>query len=359
MESIIKGGGSILRQTEPKKIRQRGIVIGRLPVGKKNCITDVEGVKVGHVTLDSPIGEGEYACTGVTAILPHKDNLFQQKVVGASYVLNGFGKTTGLVQVDELGLIESPIMLTNTFAVPAVTQGALEFMLESNPEIGDSTGTINLVVGECNDSRLNSIRKLPIQPKHAIECIQKASSDVSAEGAVGAGKGMICFGYKGGIGSSSRVIGEYTIGCLVLSNFGRKEEFQSTHYSVEEQSAVPTFPKPADGSIMIVLATDAPLSSRQLKRVAKRCGVGLGRTGSHFSNGSGDVVIAFSTANKIPHFAEESVETRIQLRDDHPIMNDLFQGAAEVTEEAILNSLSQAVTTEGRMGNIAYAYPFE
>lgn len=348
-----------MKQPEQKKIRQRGIVIGRLPVGKKNCITDVANVKVGHVTLDHSLGEGEYACTGVTAILPHSGNLFQQKVVGASYVLNGFGKTTGLVQVDELGLIESPIMLTNTFAVPAVTQGALEYMLEGNPEIGDTTGTINLVVGECNDSRLNSIRKLPIEPKHAKESIQNASSDVSAEGAVGAGKGMICFGYKGGIGSSSRVVGDFTVGCLVLSNFGRKEEFQSDYYKVKEQNDVATFPKPADGSIMIVLATDAPLSSRQLKRVAKRCGIGLGRTGSHFSNGSGDVVIAFSTANKVAHFAEESVETRIRLRDDHPIMNDLFQGAAEVTEEAILNSLSQAVTTEGRVGNIAYSYPFE
>lgn len=359
MEGIIHGGGSMLRQTEPRKVRQRGIAIGRLPVGEKNCITDILGVQVGHVTLDYPLGKGEHACTGVTAILPHGGNLFQQKVVGACYVLNGFGKTTGLVQVEELGLIESPIMLTNTFAVPSVTQGTLEYMLETNLEIGDTTGTINIVVGECNDSRLNSIRKLPIEPKHAIECIQKASSDVSTEGAIGAGKGMICFGYKGGIGSSSRIVEDYTIGCLVLSNFGRQEDLQSEHYKVKESISVPTFPKPADGSIMIVLATDAPLSSRQLKRVAKRCGIGLGRTGSHFSNGSGDVVIAFSTANKVAHFTEESVETSIQLRDDHPIMNDLFQGAAEVTEEAILNSISQALTTEGRMGNIAYAYPFD
>nr|WP_260858026.1 P1 family peptidase [Bacillus sp. FJAT-22090] len=347
-----------MRQKGPQKIRQRGIVIGRLPVGEKNCITDVLGVQVGHVTLDYPLEEGEYACTGVTAILPHEGNLFQQKVVGASYVLNGFGKTTGLVQVDELGLIESPIMLTNTFAVPAVTQGTLEYMLEANPEIGDTTGTINIVVGECNDSRLNSIRKLPIEPKHARECILNASSKVSAEGAVGAGKGMICFGYKGGIGSSSRIVGKYSIGCLVLSNFGKSEEFQSERYKVNETISVPTFPKPADGSIMIVLATDAPLSSRQLKRLAKRCGIGLSRTGNHFSNGSGDVVIAFSPANKVEHFAGESVETRSQLRDDHPVMNELFQGAAEVTEEAILNSLSQAVTTEGRGGNTAYAYPF-
>ncbi|MEI4769080.1 P1 family peptidase [Psychrobacillus sp. FJAT-51614] len=353
-----------MNEFEPKKIRKRGVVIGRLPVGEKNCITDVEGIKVGHVTLDIPLGEGEYACTGVTAILPHGDNLFKQKVVGASYVLNGFGKTTGLVQVDELGLIESPIMLTNTFAVPAVTQGTLEYMLESNPEIGDTTGTINIVVGECNDSRLNSIRKLPIQPKHAIECIEKASPDASQEGAVGAGKGMICFGYKGGIGSSSRLVKEensnltYTLGCIVLSNFGSKDDFQSNNYKVAEQKEITNFLKPADGSIIIVLATDAPLSSRQLKRLAKRCGIGLGRTGSHFSNGSGDIVIAFSTAQKISHFSKEIVETREQLRDDQPLMNNLFQAAAEVTEEAILNSLSQAETTAGRMGNTAYAFPF-
>lgn len=348
---------------EPKKIRERGILIGRYPVGKKNCITDVEGVKVGHITVNHSLGEEEYACTGVTAILPHGDNLFQQKVVGASYVLNGFGKTTGLVQVNELGLIESPIMLTNTFGVPAVTQGTLEYMLEINPDIGDSTGTINIVVGECNDSRLNSIRKLLVQPKHAIDCIQGASSEASMEGAVGAGKGMICFGYKGGIGSSSRIIQDkdrnYTIGCMILSNFGRKEEFQASRYVGNGKVEVPHYPEPVDGSIMIVLATDAPLSNRQLTRLAKRCGVGLGRTGSHFSNGSGDIVIAFSTAHKIHHDANTSVETRKQVRDDHPIMNDLFQGVAEVTEEAILNSLSQAVVTSGRNGTVVYPYPFE
>ena len=354
-----------MNQQAPKKIRDRGIIIGRLPVGMKNCITDVEGVKVGHVTLDQPLQGDGYAATGVTAILAHGDNLFMNKVVGASYVLNGFGKTVGLVQIDELGLIESPIMLTNTFGVPAVSQGTLCYMLEENPEIGDTTGTINLVVGECNDSRLNSIRELPIQPNHAIASIKVASTDASLEGAVGAGKGMICFGYKGGIGSSSRIVNDaengeiYTIGCLVLSNFGRKEDFQKDRYKLADNQDVPTYPKPADGSIMIVLATDAPLSSRQLRRVAKRCGIGLGRTGSHFSHGSGDIVIAFSTAHKIPHFTTDTVETRRQLREDHPIMNELFLGAAEVTEEAILNSLSQAVTTTGWMGNTVHAYPFD
>ncbi|WP_413303163.1 P1 family peptidase [Bacillus sp. 1P10SD] len=331
------------------KARDAGILIGRLPTGGKNCITDVAGVLVGHVTLDFPLEESgkEYACTGVTAILPHSGDLFREKVTAASYVLNGFGKTTGLVQVNELGLLESPIMLTNTFAVPAVTQGVLEYMLQENPEIGDTTGTINIVVGECNDSYLNSVRLFPVKPVHAIEAIKNATIDQVVEGAVGAGKGMMCFGYKGGIGSSSRMVEEYTVGCLVLSNFGKKEELQRYRYAGGEGLS-----ETSDGSIIIVLATDAPLSDRQLQRLAKRCGIGLGRTGSHFSHGSGDIVIAFSTAQKIAHFSEDRMETRVQLREDHSIMNQLFMAAAEAAEEAILNSLSQAFTTKGRLGRV-------
>ncbi|MFP7299248.1 P1 family peptidase [Neobacillus niacini] len=331
------------------KIRQTGVSVGKLPTGPKNCITDVEGVMVGHVTLDYPLDEtGEdYVCTGVTAILPHKGNVFKQKVTASSYVINGFGKTTGLVQINELGILESPIMLTNTFGVPAVTQGTLEYMLAENPEIGETTGTINIVVGECNDSYLNSIRKFPVKPAHAIEAIRNASDHQTEEGAVGAGKGMICFGYKGGIGTSSRTIEEYTIGCLVLTNFGKKEEQQRFQFS-----ELGGLSETADGSIIIVLASDAPLSDRQLLRLAKRCGIGLGRTGSHFSHGSGDIVIAFSTAYKSEHFSDEPTEQRLQLREDHPLMNQLFTGAAEAAEEAILNSLSQAVTTKGRAGRV-------
>ncbi|MDR6999988.1 P1 family peptidase [Neobacillus niacini] len=332
------------------KIREKGLTIGKLPTGEKNCITDVDGVMVGHVTLDYPLDAtgNEYACTGVTAILPHNGNLFREKVTAASHVLNGFGKTTGLIQVNELGVLESPILLTNTFAVPAAAQGVLQYMLEDNPEIGETTGTINVVVGECNDSYLNSIRLFPVKPEHAMEAIRTATAEPATEGAVGAGKGMVCFGYKGGIGSSSRKIEEYTIGCLVLSNFGKKEEFQWARYLLEGEA----LSEMADGSIILVLATDAPLSDRQLKRVAKRCGIGLGRTGSHFSHGSGDIVIAFSTAHKILHLAEEHIETRTQLRDDHPIMNQFFMGAAEAAEEAILNSLSQAATTTGRLSRV-------
>ncbi|MDZ5710766.1 P1 family peptidase [Jeotgalibacillus haloalkalitolerans] len=336
-----------------------GMKVGLLPTGELNCITDVCGVKVGHVTLDHEIGEGgDRACTGVTAILPHKGNLFREKVTAASYVLNGFGKTTGLVQLNELGVLESPIMLTNTFGVPAVTQGTLEYMLNQNPEIGDTTGTINVVVGECNDSYLNSIRKFPVKPAHAREALQLSEAPAE-EGAVGAGKGMVCFGYKGGIGTSSRVIeaadAPYTIGVLVLSNFGQKEEFLREKYGITAKGE--GIAETPDGSIMIVLATDAPLSDRQLQRVAKRCGIGLGRTGSHFSHGSGDIVIAFSTAYKIPHESESVMESRKQLREDHPVMNHLFQAAAEATEEAILNSLSQAITTKGRDGRVVEHYP--
>jgi D-aminopeptidase len=331
------------------KVREKGIKIGKLPTGEKNCITDVDGVMVGHVTLDYPMDESgtEYACTGVTAILPHQGNLFKEKVAAAGYVINGFGKTTGLIQVNELGLLESPILLTNTFAVPAVTQGTIEYMLADNPEIGKTTGTINVVVGECNDSYLNSIRLFPVKPEHAIEAIKKASDQRAEEGAVGAGKGMVCFGFKGGIGSSSRMVEGYTIGCLVLSNFGNKEEFRYFRES-EGEGLTET----SDGSIIIILATDAPLSERQLLRMAKRCGIGLGRTGSHYSHGSGDIVIAFSTAQKVAHFTDEMTETRVRVREDHPIMNQLFSGAAEATEEAILNSLSQAETTKGKAGRV-------
>ena len=331
------------------KVREKGIKVGKLPTGEKNCITDVAGVMVGHITLDYPLDESgtEYACTGVTAILPHQGNLFKEKVAAASYVINGFGKTTGLLQVNELGLLESPILLTNTFAVPAVTQGTIEYMLEDNPEIGETTGTINVVVGECNDSYLNSIRLFPVKSEHAIEAIKKASDQRAEEGAVGAGKGMVCFGFKGGIGSASRIVEGYTIGCLVLSNFGKEEEFRYFR-----QSQVNGLTETADGSIIIVLATDAPLSDRQLLRLAKRCGIGLGRTGSHYSHGSGDIVIAFSTAQKVAHFTDENTETRIQIREDQPIKNQLFTSVAEATEEAILNSLSQAVTTKGRAGRV-------
>src|SRR5699024_8716590 len=186
-----------------KKIRDLGVSIGKLPVGPKNCLTDVTGVRVGHVTLDENHNDEDVIATGVTAILPHGGNMFREKVAAASHVLNGFGKTTGLVQLEELGRLESPIMLTNTFGVPAVTQGTLEYLLAQSPEIGDTTGTMNTVVGECNDSYLNSIRTFPVKPLHAKKAINNATTNQVAEGSVGAGTGMVCSDYKGGIGTSS------------------------------------------------------------------------------------------------------------------------------------------------------------
>ncbi|TMW71841.1 P1 family peptidase [Alteribacter natronophilus] len=325
--------------------------IWQLPKGEKNCITDVGGVKVGHVTLDEALPDGECVCTGVTAVLPHSENLFREKVHGAGVVLNGFGKTSGLIQLNELGLLESPVMLTNTFAVPAVTEGTLGYLLRQSPEIGDTTGTVNTVTGECNDGYLNSIRHFSVKPEHAVEAIETAGPQPSAEGAVGAGKGMVCFGMKGGIGTASRSVDGFTVGALVLSNFGKRSEFNEKRYRKEGEpnQSGGTDPK-TDGSIMIVLATDAPLEHRRLTRVAKRCAIGLGRTGSHMSHGSGDIVIAFSTAGRYPHHSDRLNEQESFLRDDHPVMNSLFTAAAEAVEEAIVRSLIKAETTKGRRG---------
>lgn len=322
----------------------------QLPKGTSNCITDIEGVKVGHVTLYEKLNETDTICTGVTAILPHSGNLFLEKSRAASYVVNGFGKTSGLVQIDELGLIESPIMLTNTFSVGPVIQGTLTYMLEETKEIGDSTSSINIVVGECNDSYLNSMRLQAVTPDHAIEAIHNATNNPVEEGAVGAGKGMVCFDHKGGIGTSSRVVTvddkKYTVGCLVLSNFGSREHALFADLKPKGNLETP------DGSIMMILATDAPFYDRQLKRLAKRAAAGLARTGSNIDNGSGDIVIAFSTANRYQHHSDQPEESLTFIRDDHKSMNRFFQAAVEATEEAIINSVKKAETTVGRKGRV-------
>lgn len=322
--------------------------------GKKDCITDVPGVMVGHETLYQKIDEENTICTGVTAILPHGDDLFEHKVRAASYVINGYGKTAGLPQINELGLIESPIMLTNTFAVGAVLQGTLQYMLKNNKTIGDETSSINIVVGECNDSYLNSMRIPSVTPKHAIKAIERASTLKAEEGAIGAGMGMVCYGYKGGIGTASEVIRygkhQYTFGCLVLSNFGRREDARFAKWKDSNLDNV-------DGSIIMILATDAPLSSRQLKRISKRAGAGLSYTGSYYAHGSGDIVIAFSTANKYPHSKTLLEERTTFIREDHPIFNAFFKVSASITERAILSSLKKAKTTKGRKGRIIKQAP--
>lgn len=322
--------------------------------GKYNTLTDVPGVQVGHITLHEKLLDDDMICTGVTAILPHDRNVFKEKVRAASHVSNGFGKTCGLIQIDELGLIESPIMLTNTFSVGAVLDGTLQYMLKENKDIGETTSSINIVVGECNDSYLNSMRLQKIQPHHAISAIEKANSEPVPQGDVGAGKGMVCFGYKGGIGSASHVIHlndtTYTIACLVLSNFGKKEDALFAHWGRQSINT-------PDGSIMMILATDAPLYDRQLKRLAKRCTAGLGRTGSYLAHGSGDIAIAFSTANTYPHESDSESGSLDFIRDDAPLMNQCLKSAATLTEQAILNSLKYAETTVGRKGRVVEKAP--
>ncbi|HEX5564626.1 MAG TPA: P1 family peptidase [Sporosarcina sp.] len=340
--------------------------------GKWNAITDVPGVKVGHVTLKEEPGP-ESACTGVTAILPHGGSSFEQKVPAASFVLNGFGKSAGLIQVEELGVIESPIMLTNTFSVGAVLEGTLRHMLEKNTAIGDSTSSLNIVVGECNDSYLNAMRSMKVRPEHAIEAIRNADTGEFDQGDVGAGKGMICFGRKGGIGSSSRIVlhGEdsFTVGVLTLTNFGNAEECLIDEWFARNGLKLKTAEgdlKPSqemksekpDGSVMIIVATDAPVDSRQLKRLAKRAAIGLGRTGSHIHNGSGDIIIAFSNAYTIPHSNEgDDTVSYTLLRDDAKVMNGLFQAVIEATEEAVYQSLMHAETTTGRHGRTVERWP--
>jgi len=341
------------------RLRELGINIGRYKTGEYNAITDVAGIKVGHVTLNETKEDGAKVRTGVTAILPHGGNLFKEKVIASTFVINGFGKTVGTIQVEELGVIESPILLTNTLSVSAALEGTIRYLLDQNPEIGNTTGTVNVVVGECNDGYLNDIRGLHVKPEHAREAIEKAAVGPVEEGCVGAGTGMSCLGFKGGIGTSSRQTTfngqDYTIGALVLSNYGKVEHLRTPNNKLEDDEEMP------DGSIMIILATDAPLSDRQLKRLAKRASFGLSRTGSHASNGSGDIVIAFSTAHQIPHDPKEANNTQTFnfLKEDGPFISELFEMTVDAVEEAIWNSLCMATTTIGQEGKSREAIPYD
>lgn len=335
--------------------KDSGISIGNIKKGKRNLISDVEGVKVGHLTLNN-----ETAKTGVTVILPHEGNLFKEKVMASCCVINGFGKSAGLIQVEELGTIETPIIMTNTLSVGAATTGLVRYMLEGNEDIGTTTGTVNPVVTECNDGRLNDIRGLHVKEEHVFEAINNAS-DIFEEGAVGSGTGMVCFGLKGGIGSASRVIEfdneEYTIGAIVMSNFGSKryftingEKIGEKIYEQEEKDNLDKIKEEKDkGSIIIVVATDIPLNERQLKRVSRRATVALARTGSYLGNGSGDICIAFTTANKINHYSDKKIISMQMIHED--AIEGIFEAVAEAVEESIISSMYNAKTTVGYNGN--------
>ncbi len=367
--SLSSISGAEERKSERPRTRDIGIDIGIFLPGEFNAITDVKGVKVGHCTLIEgkgvlKPGEGPVR-TGVTAILPHDVNIFKEKLPAAAFVFNGFGKSTGFHQINEVGNLETPILLTNTLNVPIVADALIEWSMEQNPEIGIQTDTVNPVVGEVNDGFLNDIQGRHVKKEHVYSALRNAKSGPVEEGAVGAGTGSSCMGWKGGIGTASRVLpqnrGGYTVGVLVLTNFdgiltvnGAPVGRELGRYSYSEDFPH-AFPETQDlnGSVMVAVATDAPLDHRQLKRVAKRVSLGLARTGFYGSNGSGDFFIAFSTAAIIPHEPDQIALKNTVMTNE--ALSPLFLATVEATEEAVINSLLKARTIIGRDGNIKEA----
>ena len=370
--------GTLVPDTRPH-VRDLGITIGRYAPGLMNAITDVQGVKVGHVTIHE--GEGALQAgqgpvrTGVTVIIPRED-VWHHKVPAGAFVLNGTGEMTGLAWVAESGFLEYPIALTNTLNVPRVADGVMSWMIQRYPDIGISDDTLTPVVAECDDSRLNDSQGRHVSPEDVIHALETASIGPVSEGSVGAGTGMVSYQFKGGIGTASRVLpseeGGYHVGVLVNANHGRRHEFMIAGVPVgqvydtdiatvspedhEELTVAASGELRADfperrqdsGSIIIIIATDAPLDARQLSRLSRRATIGLARTGSISHHGSGDFVLAFSTGNVIPHYPEERTYFMAHLADTH--VNPLFQATVEATEEAILNALLQATTVTGRDG---------
>lgn len=367
------------RPSPRPRIRDLGITPGVLQTGPLNAITDVEGVRVGHRNVI----EGDDVRTGVTAIVPHDGDVFMQKVPAAVHVGNGFGKAAGFLQVQELGVIETPIVLTNTLSVGRAIEATVRWTLDQPGH--EAIGSVNAVVGETNDGYLNDIQGMHVTSQHVVDAIEDAQGGPVLEGCVGAGVGTRCFSWKGGIGTASRVLpdalGGYTVGVIVQSNFGGiltidghrvgeklgKHSFKRALGQAETEPnevakrspGEPDLDDPTqdDGSIMIVIATDAPLEARQLERLARRAPLGLARTGSFMSNGSGDFVIAFSTKNRKPYQPAQSTRSLETVEND--FMSPLFLATVEAVEEAIYNSLTKATTTTGREGRTVEAIPID
>ncbi len=323
------------------------IRVGKLTKGPRNTITDVPGVKVGHSTVDNSRHK-----TGVTVVMPCEDDIFQETMVAACHVLNGFGKTAGLMQIEELGTLETPIALTNTLNVGLVHDAMVEYMCRQGEKQGYAVRSVNPVVCECNDASLNDIRHRAVGEKEVLAAIESASEDF-ALGDVGAGKGMTCHDLKGGIGSASRILeigGEvFTLGVLALTNHGCLSDLviggDPIGKRIEEKIKEDT---PDQGSCILIVATDLPVSSRQLKRIIRRCAVGLARLGSYTGHGSGEVMVGFSTASRIPREGG-----CISLRCIHESQIDqAFRAAAEATEEAVLRSMLEAGTVTGYSGKV-------
>lgn len=330
-----------------RRLRDFGLSCGIVEPGPLNAITDVRGVRVGHCTLE----EGDLR-TGFTAVMPHGGNLFRRKMRAGCEVINGFGKSAGLMQLAELGQIETPLLLTNTLAVGTGFDALVSRALDANPDIGRETGTVNPLVLECNDGFLSDIRARALTQAHAVAALDAAAEGPVAEGAVGAGTGMSAFGFKGGIGTASRRLAldgaESALGVLVLANFGTAGDLVLP----DGRRPMPPElePQAERGSVIVVIATDVPLESRQLGRVARRAGAGLARLGAFWGNGSGDIAVAFSTADPIEHDQPRDLVSLHALNENR--IDVLFRAAAEATQEAVLNAMVAAPATMGRDGHV-------
>jgi D-aminopeptidase len=351
------------------RARELGLPLGRFKPGRYNAITDVEGVLVGHCTLihgEGPLRPGHGPVrTGVTAILPNLGNIFMERMTGGGFVLNGAGEVSGMTQLIEWGLVETPILLTNTMAVGAVSDGVARYMVDRYPGIGDEHDVIIPIVGECDDSYLNDIAGRHVRNEHVLEAIRNATSGPVPEGNVGGGTGMVTCDFKGGIGTASRklpeALGGYTLGVLVMSNFGKMYNLRVGGLPVGEVLAerYRNAPKRGQtyGSIIAVVATDAPLLSHQLNRLCKRVALGIGRVGSYAAHGSGEIVVGFSTANIIPRRTQKMVYKIKILLDQR--LDPLYEAVMEATEEAILNAMCMAEPMTGVNGNHCPALPLD
>ncbi|HEX6483685.1 MAG TPA: P1 family peptidase [Ktedonobacteraceae bacterium] len=359
------------------RVRELGLILGTMSPGPLNAITDVAGIRVGHITLmrgSGPLVRGVGPVrTGVTAILPHGDSLFASKVLAAATVFNGFGKTIGLMQIAELGQLETPILLTNTLSIGKVADALVGYMVEQNPAIGVTTGTVNPVVCECNDGFLNDIGGRHVGEQEVRAALINASEGPVAEGNIGAGTGMMAYRFAGGIGTASRRLpqeqGSYILGALVLANCGRLQDLliagvpvgRELERSGQQTNAGNSMLSKGreQGSIIVVLATDAPLDARQLGRLTRRVPLGLARTGTHGGHGSGDLAVAFSTAQRIPHDGSVLTHTITILNEQNPVIDALFSAVVEATEEAVINALCAAHPMDGRDDHHLEALPLD
>ncbi len=350
---------------EPRRFRARelGISIGTLTPGSLNAITDIPGVLVGHCTVswggpDLPAGSGP-ARTGVTAVFPHGDDIWNNRVVAGAFAANGVGEVVGMSAIQEWGLIETPIMLTNSQSIGQVYDGTVRWMMDRNPLCGVEDAVMP-VVGECDDGSLNDLRGMHVKEEHVREALATASDGPVPEGCVGSGTGMSCFDFKGGIGTSSRVVpvygSTYTVGVLAMTNFGSRRRLVIDGVPVgrEIDDLMPI--ESREGSCIVVLATDAPLTARQCERLAKRCSLGLAVTGSYAADSSGEFMIAFTTAHRIPRSTSAPLSIACVGND---AMFGLFEAAVDATAEAVINSLCMAETTEGTGGGKVYALPLD